>query len=192
MWTWLNARPRTIAKNLSSRPLQPWHARRPQPASAQGDQPMNRTSRRALQMSATMTPLIAAAAIAVPATANAAIDFNFHSPSGNILCDMHMGGDSQSQTTCITADRNWVSPPRSPDCAADELWGDALSLYKGEPGFQCYHRLPDDPTAGQTLDYGETLANGSITCKSQPAGITCTDLGTGHFFRIARESYQLG
>jgi hypothetical protein len=153
---------------------------------------MNRGSRRALQISATVTPLIAAAAIAIPATANAAIDFDFHSPSGNIFCDMHMGDGGQSQTTCITADRNWVSPPRSPDCADDELWGDGLSLYQGKPGFQCYHRLPDDPTAGQTLDYGETLANGSITCKSEPAGITCTDLGTGHFFRIARESYQLG
>jgi Family of unknown function (DUF6636) len=133
---------------------------------------MNRTAHRGLQISAAMLPLMAAAAIAVPATAHAAMDFNFHSPSGNIFCDMHMGDDGQAQTTCITADRNWVSPPRSPDCADDELWGDALSLYQGKAGFQCYHRLPDDRTAGQALDYGETLANGSIMCESEPAGIT--------------------
>lgn len=143
-----------------------------------------------------MLPLIAAvplaaAAITFPATANAAVDFNFHSPSGNIYCDMHMGDDGKSQVTCITTDRNWVSPSRSPDCSADEHWGDALSLYQGEAGFQCYQRLPDDPTSGQTLHYGDTLANGTITCRSEPAGVTCTDLGTGHFFRIARESYQL-
>jgi hypothetical protein len=158
---------------------------------------MNRISRRSLKTRAALLPLIAAAplaavAIALPATANATTDFSFHSPSGNIFCDMHMGADGKSQTTCITADHNWVSPTRSPNCSEGEHWGDALSLYEGQAGFQCYTRLPDDPTAGQTLDYGETLANGSITCKSEPAGISCTDSGTGHFFRIARESYQLG
>ena len=78
------------------------------------------------------------------------------------------------------------------DYSADQHWGDALSLYQGEAAFQCYTHLPDDPTSGQILNYGQTLANGSITCKSEQAGITCTDATTGHFFRIARESYQLG
>ena len=157
---------------------------------------MNHISGRRLRARATMLPLLAAtplaaAAIALPASAHAATDFSFHSPSGNIFCDMQMGDDSKSQVTCITADHNWVSPPRSPDCSGDEHWGDALSLYQGKAGFQCYTRLPDDPTAGQTLHYGDTLANGSIICNSDPEGITCTDSDTGHFFRIARESYQL-
>jgi len=26
----------------------------------------------------------------------------------------------------------------------------------------------------------------------EPTGMTCTDSGTGHFFRVSRESYQLG
>ena len=60
-----------------------------------------------------------AAAIALPATAHASVDFDFHSPSGNIFCDMHTGDDGKSQTTCITTDHSWVSPPRSPDCSAD-------------------------------------------------------------------------
>jgi hypothetical protein len=158
---------------------------------------MNHISSRGLSIKAAILPVIAAApiaaaSIALPATANAVVNFNFHSPSGNIYCDMRMDDDGKSQTTCITADRNWVSPPRSPDCSADERWGDALSLYQGKAGFQCYTRLPDDPTSGQILNYGETLANGTITCESEPAGITCTDASTGHFFRIARESYQLG
>jgi hypothetical protein len=136
------------------------------------------------------TPL-AVAALALPATAHASTDFSFHSPSGNIFCDMHLGDDGKSQTTCITTDRNWIAPARSSKCADDEHWGDALSLYQGEAGFQCYTRLPDDPTAGQKLNYGDTLANGSITCESETEGITCTDVATGHFFRIARESYQL-
>jgi hypothetical protein len=158
---------------------------------------MNKISSRRLAIRAAMLPLIAAAPLAAAtivhsATANAATDFSFHSPSGNIFCDMHRGDDGKSQVTCITADRNWVSPPRSPDCSDDQHWGDALSLYHGQSGFQCYTRLPDDPSAGQKLNYGDTLANGTITCKSEPAGISCTDVGSGHFFRIARESYQLG
>lgn len=147
---------------------------------------------RAAMLSLMSVAPLAAAIIAVPATANAATDFNFHSPSGNIFCDMHIGSDGESQTTCVTADHSWVSPPRSPECTGGELWGDALSLYQGKSGFQCYQRLADDPTSGQKLNYGETLANGTIVCTSEPAGITCTDHGTGHFFRIARESYQLG
>jgi hypothetical protein len=157
---------------------------------------MTHNSGRRRRITAIKLALIAtapiAATIALPATANAAVDFSFHSPSGNIFCDMHTGDDAKSQTTCIVTEYSWVAPPRSPDCTADEHWGDALSLYQGRAAFNCYHRLPDDPTAGQTLNYGQTLANGAITCQSQPAGITCTDAGTGHFFRIARESYQLG
>jgi hypothetical protein len=154
------------------------------------------TSRRKLLHRAALLPMIATAPLAAAAiagaTANASVDFSFHSPTGNIFCDMHTGDDGTSQTTCITTDHSWVSPQRSPACAEDEHWGDALSMYHGNSGFQCYTRLPDDPTAGQTLNYGQTLANGSITCRSDTDGITCTDLDTGHFFRIARESYQLG
>jgi hypothetical protein len=157
---------------------------------------MNHTSRR-LRLRAAVLPVVAAAplaaaAIAIPATANASTDFNFHSPSANIFCDMHKADDGKSQVTCITTDHDWLAPARSADCTPDQHWGDALSLYQGESGFQCYTRLPDDPTAGQTLHYGDTLANGTITCKSEPAGMSCTDVATGHFFRIARESYQLG
>jgi hypothetical protein len=140
---------------------------------------------------ALIAPATFAATITLSATAHAATDFNFHSPSGNILCDMHTGDDGKSQTTCITAAHDWVAPPRSPDCATNERWGDALSLYQGAAAFECYTRLPDDPTAGQILYYGQTLANGTITCESEPSGMTCTDESTGHFFRIARESYQL-
>jgi uncharacterized protein DUF6636 len=147
-------------------------------------------------LAAVLLPLVAAgplaaAAIAFPATAGATTNFNFHSPSGNIFCDMRLGDDGKSQATCITTERNWVAPPRSADCSPDQRWGDALSLYQGTAGFQCYTRLPDDSTAGQVLHYGDTLANGSITCESEPDGMTCTDVATGHFFRIARESYQL-
>jgi hypothetical protein len=42
------------------------------------------------------------------------------------------------------------------------------------------------------LDYGETAFSGAIRCAIEPAGITCTDTSTNHFFRLSRESYELG
>ena len=43
-----------------------------------------------------------------------------------------------------------------------------------------------------TLDYGQRRSLGAITCASEPSGISCTDSGTGHFFRLAQQSYELG
>jgi hypothetical protein len=46
--------------------------------------------------------------------------------------------------------------------------------------------------APPVLGYGQTHSIGTITCDSEPSGVTCTDGSTGHFFRTSRESYQLG
>ena len=43
-----------------------------------------------------------------------------------------------------------------------------------------------------TLDYGKTYFAGGMSCDSEPAGVTCTDGSTGHFFRVSRESYEVG
>jgi hypothetical protein len=43
-----------------------------------------------------------------------------------------------------------------------------------------------------TLGYGQTVFAGTITCDSEPTGVKCTDTSTGHYFRLARESYELG
>lgn len=40
------------------------------------------------------------------------------------------------------------------------------------------------------LPYGQTNSGGAITCDSEVDGVKCTDSSTGHFFRIARDSYQ--
>jgi hypothetical protein len=42
-----------------------------------------------------------------------------------------------------------------------------------------------------TLSYGSTWPVKPITCDSELAGMTCTDAGTGHYFRVSRESYEL-
>jgi hypothetical protein len=43
-----------------------------------------------------------------------------------------------------------------------------------------------------TLGYGQTHTVGVMTCDSEPAGVTCTDTGALHNFRMSRDSYQLG
>jgi hypothetical protein len=49
-------------------------------------------------------------------------------------------------------------------------------------------RLPDLPTLG----YGQTRSAGGITCDSEPSSVTCADAGSGHYFRVSRDSYELG
>jgi hypothetical protein len=141
-------------------------------------------------MTITTLTLIAAAtvgaAIAVPAPA----DGSFQSPSGDITC--LLGTDTPSGKAiadCEIADHIWVAPPRSPDCPLN--WGSRFRLEQGSAAvFACYHQ--ELPAPQQTLDYGQMQSVGVITCDSEPAGMTCTDSSTGHFFRVSRESYQLG
>ena len=46
---------------------------------------------------------------------------------------------------------------------------------------------PDMPV----LEYGQTTTGGSIACVSSITDMRCTDLDTGHGFKIAREAYEL-
>ena len=114
----------------------------------------------------------------------------FTSPSGNIHCTMFTGTDGQSTARCeLVVDPGWVAPPRSPNCQLD--WGSRLEVSEGSAAaFSCYGQdLP--PTQG-TLAYGQKRTLGSLVCASEPTGMTCTDSSTGSYFRISRESYQLG
>jgi len=52
---------------------------------------------------------------------------------------------------------------------------------------------PPDPAEGVLiLNYGQARSAGTITCDSEPSGMTCTDSSTGHYFRMSRESNELG
>jgi len=130
-----------------------------------------------------------AATIALPATLQAATAGSFQSPTGNIVCLMGTGDDGKSRVDCEIADHTWLAPPRSPDCPLN--WGSRFRLEQGSAAvFACYHQVLTTPE--QTLDYGQTRSAGTLTCDSEPSGITCTDSSTGHFFRVSRGSYQLG
>ena len=45
---------------------------------------------------------------------------------------------------------------------------------------------------GPMLDDAQAGSAGAITCSSEQSAMRCTDVSTGHFFRVSRGSYELG
>ncbi len=144
----------------------------------------------------------AAATIALPATAQAEPSnmYQFLTPSGNIGCHMDTHAEGWSYAWCRLQDESWVEP-QGDDCAVGNVPGSIgepapyLQLRQGGSpclGFVMSQLFFSGPYTPTTLDYGQTHTVGTITCGSAPSGVTCTDASTGRFFRVSRESYQLG
>lgn len=137
--------------------------------------------------------LIATAGTALPMAAIAYADAdNFETPSGNIQCILGNLGGSAPVAECSIRDFTFVAPPVSP-CDGGPTPAHQFKLDQGKPGhFMCAYSdlrsTPDWPT----LDYGQTRSLGTMTCDSEPAGITCRDSSTGHFFFVSRDSYDVG
>ena len=139
-----------------------------------------------------------AASITRPAIAHANITGDqFQSPSGNIFCLIGVGNDGQGSVVCQGGRGFVVGKP--PGC--DHLaWGDRFSMEQGSaPVSHCHgdtivpsHTSPGPNPDVPILDYGQTRSAGTITCDSEPSGMTCTDSSTGHYFRMSRESNELG
>jgi hypothetical protein len=136
--------------------------------------------------------LITAATIGSSPAAHADDAGAFQSPLGDIRCliGTFVGPGDDDFVYCeITVRPVWVAPPRPPDCAL--VWGSRFVLERGNAAnFACYHQ--NLPAPQQVLDYGQRRSVGTLICDSEPSGMTCTDTGTGNFFRVSRESYQLG
>ncbi|HVQ48709.1 MAG TPA: hypothetical protein VMS92_01575 [Mycobacterium sp.] len=136
---------------------------------------------------------------AVPAHA----DYNniqFLSPSANIRCQIENDDDGTAFAVCKIRDHTWEAKPveycqQASVPGATGGPGSDLQLGKGSPPcvgphtIQIFYSGPDAPPV---LDYGQTRTFGAISCKSEPSGVTCSDSSSGHFFRISRDSYQLG
>ena len=137
---------------------------------------------------ALIAPAAIAAAIALPALANAGVPPAFQSPSGNIMCWV-----GQNMATCHIVDYTYALAPGT--CPDGEFGGQIL-LKKGEPAAVRCGSTPPGTYVGlrtqTTLDYGHSKSQGVMTCASEQSGVTCTDTSSGHFFRIAKDSYQLG
>jgi hypothetical protein len=145
-------------------------------------------------VAAMATAFAAVAAVAQPAIARADANgaFGFQTPSGNIACSLGPAerGGTNGFVGCEIGEHTYSAPPRRPTCPL--AWGDRFTLAQGgQPELACHGDTMRSPDL-KTLDYGETAFSGAIRCSNEPAGITCTDTSTGHFFRLSRESYELG
>jgi hypothetical protein len=145
------------------------------------------------------TPMMAAVLVAAatvvpgqPAMARADDTFTFQTPSGNIACYLGPAqrGGTNGSVGCEIGEHTYSAPPRPSGCQL--AWGDRFTLAQGGRPESACHGDTLRSAGLQTLDYGETAFSGAIRCPIEPAGITCTDTSTGHFFRLSRESYELG
>lgn len=134
----------------------------------------------------TVTPDVPVPTVVV--AAGNALTGPFQSPSGNIRCAM-FSFDGQNSVRCDITDYGWTAPPRSPNCHLD--WGSRFKLEQGGAAvFDCYAQ--ELPAPEHTLGYGEAQTVGTITCSSEPSGMTCADSSTSHYFRVSRETYEVG
>jgi hypothetical protein len=118
----------------------------------------------------------------------------FITPSGNIVCSIYA---DNSGASCEIREHTWVAPASTvgPAGRACDFDFGGLEFYVSQANpakLGCYEGASSFTARGQqTLDYGQTISRGKMTCVSEVSGVTCTDTATGHFFRVSREDYQL-
>ncbi|WP_155944260.1 hypothetical protein [Mycobacterium sp. 360MFTsu5.1] len=127
-----------------------------------------------------------AATIGLAATVHADDTYDFRSPSGNVGCKMSAGG-----AMCEIKDYTWfIARPAGYTMGGK---GNRFILDVGRaPIGGDWHSDHEFPDGAPTLGYGQKRVVGSITCDSEPTGVTCSDSTTAHFFRVSRDSYELG
>ncbi|MFZ3268500.1 MAG: hypothetical protein WA285_07725 [Mycobacterium sp.] len=118
----------------------------------------------------------------------------FQSPSGDIACNLvnspplgtHTLGANFVQ--CDIANHSWVPPRPPPPGRADAT--STFVLMRGQVPVVAYG--PGNLVNPDPMDDGEARFAGVITCSSDQSAMKCTDVSTGHFFRVSQESYELG
>jgi hypothetical protein len=106
----------------------------------------------------------------------------FSMPSGNIGCTMQSGG---GVVRCDIQRRDWAPPVKPADCEYE--FGHILILGRMS-GFGC---ASDTARGGPVLPYGSTIRQGEYECRSDEAGVTCTNLESGHGFLLSAAEYRL-
>jgi hypothetical protein len=107
---------------------------------------------------------------------------------------------SPATVNCQLADITYAVPAWQPHgddgepCPADSGSGRDLRLVAGQSGFvRCsYAALDGGVGPWPALAYGSAQTLGPITCDSAATAVTCTDTGSGHFFLVSRDRYEVG
>lgn len=118
----------------------------------------------------------------------------FQSPSGDISCNLvnypptDKLGFGKNFVQCDIVNQSWVPPRPPPEGRPDAT--STVVLMRGQLPIVGYS--PGTLAASDPVNYDQPLSAGVITCSSEQAAVKCTDTSTGHFFRVSRESYELG
>jgi hypothetical protein len=128
-------------------------------------------------------------------TARAYSRDSFKSPSGNINCSVGeglSGTGNEISAECDIAEHTWTPPARTGDCLGPNAGSQSrFVLEQGKPAaLICHSDSLVDGTAA-VLQFGQSRSLKSISCTSGPDGMTCRDSSSGHYFRVAKESYEL-
>jgi hypothetical protein len=150
---------------------------------------------RKIGMAAGVCTAIAAATIGLAGSSHASpFSAQFQSPSGDISCNLVNAPPADQHSLaknfvqCDIANHSWAPPRPRPQGRADAT--STFLLIRGQAPVVAYS--PGTFTAPDPMDYGQTLSAGTITCSSEQSAMKCTDVSTGHFFRVSPESYELG
>jgi hypothetical protein len=118
----------------------------------------------------------------------------FQSPSGDITCNLVNAPPNDTHSLaknfvqCDIDNHSWVPPRPPPEGQADAT--STFVLMRGQLPIVGYS--PGTLAASDPVNYDGSLSAGAITCSSEQSAMKCTDVSTGHFFRVSRESYELG
>jgi hypothetical protein len=163
---------------------------------------LGRTARAAAPTRVAFAAALAALAAlsTIPAAAHADDnDLMLITPSQNIRCAM-VGQSETPYVACQLKNIDYVVPagtahdPGGAPCPSGTGSGNDVMLERGRPGFVAcsYAAIGGGVTDWTTLAYGDSVSIAGMTCASESTALTCTDTGTGHFFRVSRESYEVG
>ena len=134
---------------------------------------------------ASFAAISAGTALAQPVIATADSKY-FQTPSGNITCVL----DAQL-VECDISDYTFTPLP-PPECAKHIKWGNRFTLAPGRAGAVECHGDTTQLAGEPTLNYGQTITAGTLSCISEQSGVKCSDSGSKHFFRVSRDSFDLG
>ena len=150
---------------------------------------------RKIGMIAGLCAAIGAATIGSAGSSHASpFSAQFQSPSGDISCNLVNAPPADQHSLaknfvqCDIANHSWVPPRPPPQGRADAT--STFLLIRGQAPIVGYS--PGTFAAPDPMDYGQALSAGTITCSSEQSAMKCTDVSTGHFFRVSPESYELG
>jgi hypothetical protein len=150
---------------------------------------------RKIGMIAGVCTAIATATIGFAPTSHAnPFSAQFQSPSGDISCNLvntppsDRLGIGKNFVQCDIVNQSWVPPRPPPGGRADAT--STVVLMRGQLPIVGYS--PGTLAASDPESSDQPFSAGAITCQSEQSAVRCTDVSTGHFFRVSRESYELG